>query len=633
MTYFFRSFLITAGVIFSVAVLRTPLRAQGLGTFSAFRISVIAEEDSDAPTRITSSSADIDLKNNIITLIDNVKVNDGQSEISCNKMEIYLDEDAAGALVGEAEKPADPGSAAENAETRDSDSAETGDDSEDEDEDAKNIRKIVCIGDVIFRKMADKDDPDGQDQIAVSGNAEFDVRKEIVVMTGAHSDPAGVLPENVYQSMEKHVRGNIIANHPVMMQGETWVIGERFTVFIRENNRLKVKDMKFRYTGTSLFEADPGKEETENGKTATDALISTRDADIDLENNRITLVGDVDVDEESNKITCNKMVIELKEKKPDGDGKTETAAPSDSNDIGGGKDVSRIVCTGDFVFLKRSDPDAPADENQIAMSEKADYDAEKEILVMTGKPVMMQGTNRLYGSRIKVYLKEDNRMEVETAKAQLAGKLLSSDDDPDATGLAVTAITAKKADIRQNEKITLSQNVVVDDGSGQITCGKMEIFMRKDSSNPLFDISGQTDRDTDDKKGKNELGNDVSKIICTGDVVYRKTTAGESGAKQVVLAREAHYDTSTEEIEMIGAHSSPQGEIPRETYDEIIRSIGKNGAAGSTEPYSIMMQDSNWVAGSPIKIFPKEGNRINIKYMKAGLRQNSRSTASKEDEL
>ena len=631
MTYFFRSFFITAGVILSLAMLPTALHAQGLGTFSAFRISVIAEEDSDAPTKVTASSADIDLENNIITLIGSVKVDDGQSLISCNKMEIYLDENAAGTLVGEAEKPAETGSAAEKREKQDSDSAEAGGGSEDEDEDedAKNIKKIVCIGDVIFKKLADKDDPDGQDQIAMSGNAEYDVRKEIVVMTGAHSDPAGALPEGVYKSMEKHVRGNIIANHPVMMQGETWVIGESFTVFIKENNRLKVKDMIFHYTGTSLFEAEPGNEEDENDEKVTDALISTRDADIDLENNRITLVGDVDVDEESNKITCNKMVIDLKEKKPAGDGETETAAAEDSNDIGGGKDVSKIVCTGDVVFLKRSDPDAPAGDNQIAMSDKADYDAENEILEMTGKPVMMQGSNRLYGSRIKVFLKEDNRMEVDTAKAQLAGKLLSSDDDQDATGLAVTAITAKKADIRQNEKITLSQNVVVDDGTGQITCGKMEIFMRKDSSNPLFNISGQTDRGTDDQKGNNELGNDVSKIICSGNVVYRKQADGESG-KQVVLAREAHYDASTEEIEMIGAHSSPQGEIPQDTYDEIIRSIGKNGADGSTEPYSIMMQDSNWVAGSPIKIFPKEGNRITVKYMKAGLRQASRSTAKEE---
>ena len=92
------------------------------------------------------------------------------------------------------------------------------------------------------------------------------------------------------------------------------------------------------------------------------------------------------------------------------------------------------------------------------------------------------------------------------------------------------------------------------------------------------------------------------------------------------------YLVETEEIEMIGAHSSPQGEIPQDTYDEIVRSIGKNGAEGSsTEPYSIMMQDSNWIAGSPIKIFPKEGNRISVKYMKAGLRQASRSTASKEE--
>ena len=77
---------------------------------------------------------------------------------------------------------------------------------------------------------------------------------------------------------------------------------------------------------------------------------------------------------------------------------------------------------------------------------------------------------------------------------------------------------------------------------------------------------------------------------------------------------------------MSGAHTAPQGEVSQETYAEIKRALSeKTTASGASvfEQYSILMQGDNWIAGNPITIHPKEGNRIKITSMKAGLRQGS----------
>ena len=636
MTSVLRSILISAGIVTAVAMLQPRLHAQQIGgIFSGLQMNGITNDEEDT-TEITSDSADIDLENNVITLYGNVTVNDGTNLITCSKMEIYLEEDAADSLVGTAEKPEDSpdgkqekqGTRPEAAGDADNGADEPASESEDEEEEeeSKNIRLIVCVGDVVCTKKADEDDPDGQDQIAMSGRAEFDVRKEVITMTGAHSNLAGVLPGTVYESLQEHVRANIIAGYPLMTQGETWMVGETFTVFIKENNRTKVGDMKFYYTGASLFSEEQDSEEEE--KTASSTLISAKDADIDLENNLITLTGDVDVDEEFNKVTCRKMVVTLKDK--DSGNAGETASENEEDAMTGNKEISRIACTGDVVLMRRKAPDSNGDD-QIAMSDRADYDALKEIVDMTGSPVLMQGSNRLYGNHIKVHLKENNRMEVETAKANLVGKLLSSENDRDVSGIPITTVTAKTANILPNDKITLSKNVVVDDGTGRITCEEMQIFMREDSSNPIFTAGNQPEADNAGEEGGDELRNDISKIVCSGNVVYRKKS--ENGQEQVVLARKADYDAANETIVMSGSHTNPEGELPQETYAEIKRMIEPDGAKASDneyEQFSILMQGSNWIAGTPIKIFPKEGNRITITSFKSGLKQGARSKKSQK---
>ena len=631
----FRTFLIAIGIS-AAAVFMPSLHAQGFGAFSGFNLSGVSDsddDDSDTPTEITANSADIDLELKVITLVGDVIVDDTETRITCDKMEIYLEEDAADTLVGKADRPEeagssdkmDAGSKANDAGEKDGDK-DSSDADEDEKEDRKNIKKIVCLGNVICTKYAGS--PDEKDQVAMAEKAEYDVNREIIVMTGAHSAPETVIPEDVYAAMVRQVRATTIEKNPVMMQGDAWMVGESFTILIKEDNRLKVREMKFCYTGDALFSMENAEKDTEkdaekDAKKESTTMVSSNDADIDLERNLITLVGNVDVEEDANRITCGKMVIKMTEKtqKASADGeRIDAASESRTQEIvDTKKDVSEIICTEEVVFRKHVNPDDPDGEDQIAMAERAVYDADTEIILMTGEPIMMQGGNRLYGSSIEILSKEDNRIRVNTAKAYLSGRLLSSDDE-DAPGIPSTMITADTADIRPNEKITLSKNVAVDDGSGRITCGEMEIFMRKDTSDQAD--GKQTKSDLADVTDTDKMKNDLSKIVCSGDVVYRKQ---EDGQERIVLARKADYDAVTEMIVMSGAHSSPQSVISAGLYQEIVQAIGKRENGVPFEQHSILMQGESWIAGTPITILPKEGNRLKVNDMKAGLRRSSGS--------
>ncbi|MBR2964320.1 MAG: hypothetical protein IKC53_08955 [Lentisphaeria bacterium] len=477
--------------------------------------------------------------------------------------------------------------------------------------------------------MKDDSDGNGKDQIALCEQAEYDVRKRVVVMTGAHSAPADVVPESVYGVMERQIRRNILAKSPVMIQGEDWMIGDSFTIFIKEKNRLQVNEIKVNYTGSlmSMKEEDQKEssgEQTDAGENQA-TLISADKADINIENNFILLSGNVDVDDQASKITCREMEIRLngdKQSSAASDAPDKTAARDSGEQeesLLGNKSVSKVICKNDVVYMERPKADEPDGESRIAMSERAEYDAVKETILMTGDPVVMQGTNKLHGETIEILTKEDNRVKVNTVKAHLAGRLLSSDEE-DSSGIGTTTITASTADFRPNEKITLSRNVVIDDGSGRITCSEMDIFLQKDSSNSFFSSGKQTARDNEDG---DEIKNDVSKIVCSGNVVYRRQADGQ---EQVVLARKADYDAVDEIIVMSGAHTAPQGEVSQETYAEIKRALGSGTTASGAsifEQYSILMQGDNWIAGNPITIHPKEGNRLKVTDMKAALRRSS----------
>jgi len=241
MTSHFRTILAAAGVCASLAAFQPAAHAQGFGgMFSGFNMNGVTQDEEETSTVITASAADIDLEQNIITLIGDVVVDDQANKITCNKMTIYLEEDSADTLVGTADKPAEKAAekkqekkeekpSAVKADGKNDQAGAKKDEKKDENNASKNISKIICTGDVVYTKRADPNDPNGQDQIAMSEQADYDAIKEVIVMTG----------------------------NPVMMQGANKMYGDRIEILIKEGNRMRVINPKVYYTGES-FLSSPG---------------------------------------------------------------------------------------------------------------------------------------------------------------------------------------------------------------------------------------------------------------------------------------------------------------------------------------------------------------------------------------
>jgi len=238
----FRSFLIAAGIL-AAAAFQPVLHAQGFGgMFSGLQMGSNSDDDEEQGTNITAAAADIDLENNIITLIGNVVVDDGTSKITCNKMTIYLEEEkeeseeasadsekksSASAKKNE-ETPAPAAVTADGKGADDNGKDDDDDEEEEEEEDeSKNISKVICQGDVVYTKRATPDD-----QIAMSEQAEYDAHTEEIVMTGGPG-------------------GN--GNQPVMMQGGNKMYGDEIKILIKEGNRMRVINPNVQYIGKSIL--------------------------------------------------------------------------------------------------------------------------------------------------------------------------------------------------------------------------------------------------------------------------------------------------------------------------------------------------------------------------------------------
>lgn len=166
-----------------------------------------------------------------------------------------------------------------------------------------------------------------------------------------------------------------------------------------------------------LFSAAPS---AKKGKSDEPTIINSDAMDIDMANDKITLLGNVDVQDPEMNIKCRKMVIYL------GKNQNKQEKTGDSaRDEQSGKEVVKIDCIGDVV-ITRTMVDAPvgqAKENQQAFAGKAVYLIKEETITLTEDPVLVNGPNRLMGERIILHTKTE-RVLVFKGVARAKGKLL-----------------------------------------------------------------------------------------------------------------------------------------------------------------------------------------------------------------
>ena len=201
----------------------------------------------------------------------------------------------------------------------------------------------------------------------------------------------------------------------------------------------------------------------------------------------------------------------------------------------------------------------------------------------------------------------------------------AEDEDDDNSPVDVSA---NVADIYLEKNIiTLLGNVIVDKKGTKITCNKMEIFLKdkseksddeekekkaeeKPAPKPAAVAVGESAAKQDGKEKKDDDGmnQNISKLVCTGDVVYRQQKPENPDDDSLALSNKGDYDEKTGIIVMTGGHANPEEELSKAMYDDIVRVVGKN----MVKEYPIMKQGTNWILGDKIEVFVKDRNHMRV---------------------
>lgn len=157
------------------------------------------------------------------------------------------------------------------------------------------------------------------------------------------------------------------------------------------------------------------RQSSKRDRTNAPTVVEAATMDIDIEHNLATLLGNVVVDDQDAKITCDKMIIYLEDKAKaeetkKSDGFTPGRETADSDETGG-KQIDRIECYGDVVITHRKDPKDVNGKDQVATSDFAVYNFKKQEIVLTGRPVLTSGTDRLDADKL-VFEMNTNKVKI-----------------------------------------------------------------------------------------------------------------------------------------------------------------------------------------------------------------------------
>lgn len=186
-------------IMFGFVFLADALIADsGFGSLVSLPGDSSSSKKDSGPMTITANSMDIDIKNNIITLIGNVKVEDSSARITSDKMLVYL-QDKKSSSSGSAGGPASTGN--------------------------KNAKAIVALGDVvIIQKNLPADEAKNGERKATAGRADYDTINGIIILT----------------------------DNPILYQGDSYIKGNRIILW-KDSDRMKVESNEENAKGSSII--------------------------------------------------------------------------------------------------------------------------------------------------------------------------------------------------------------------------------------------------------------------------------------------------------------------------------------------------------------------------------------------
>ncbi|MBR2426191.1 MAG: hypothetical protein IKB16_05550 [Lentisphaeria bacterium] len=158
---------------------------------------------------------------------------------------------------------------------------------------------------------------------------------------------------------------------------------------------------------TAAMPAFFSRKKSDSKRAEAPTIVEAATMNIDMNNDKCTLLGNVIVDDQDAKITCDKMIIYL-EDRPDAAKDKKKVDPKNkkkqTEDAAGGKQLVKVECIGEVVITRRADPKDPNAKEQVSTSDYALYDVKKEEMILTGRPVLTSGTDRLDCEKLIIHM-------------------------------------------------------------------------------------------------------------------------------------------------------------------------------------------------------------------------------------
>ncbi|MBO5761372.1 MAG: hypothetical protein J6S53_07510 [Lentisphaeria bacterium] len=126
--------------------------------------------------------------------------------------------------------------------------------------------------------------------------------------------------------------------------------------------------------------------------------VKAESMDIDMNNNRVILIGNVDVDDQDMNIKCRKMILFFSDNKAK---EKNTGAKNKKDGSMGGRKIEKIECFGD-VEITRSTGSGKDRQLQKAYAGKAVYSLVNNRITLTEKPLVTGGGSMLRGEFITI---------------------------------------------------------------------------------------------------------------------------------------------------------------------------------------------------------------------------------------
>lgn len=420
--------------------------------------------------KITSDKMTINFMKNFVVVTGNVKVDDREYTLTCEKITLYMKQR----------------------------------------NEKKEVKEDAKVGKIKV-KMGSKDIPGFEGS---GGNRELDriVCDKKVVITRKQSKEdelrngrQQVFADNLVYTF-KDQKAVLSGGRPKIINGNDSIAGETISVW-RNTERMLVEQ---NCVIKSLVRA--GKK-SKFSKVYT--VVNCEEIDGELQKNTITLIGNVRVKDPMVDVQCHKIKVLLADKKDgSGSGKQNFAVRGTTPAMQGKKEVKEIICIGDAKILRKNI-------------------VEKSLEKLAGRKRQVLDDDSISGDRITIYMDSERLVSKGNSKIILttSGSGGMGFDNKSAASKNKlqksykTVLTSDNADLNYGGNLlAFSGNVVLKDPRISLDCNKLEIFLLGGAKKAKNKEPKKISLENPDNLSLNS-NKQVDKIVCTGNVRAKEARA------------------------------------------------------------------------------------------------------------